>query len=268
MNKLRLHYPRRPCVKCNSEPDPPDADFPYGWGSVADVVHIDIKVPSEHTIQGERFDAEFIINHVHPDRKRVAALTTLIRAKPDGYNYYFQEALDAFQEQYDENKESCRRRTTAQDNNNSTIPVLGDGMVPSASFSPSPTASPTISLEPWNDYSDFDISAAERKSKVFKRGSIWDPYHPMLIPTIHFWHYEGSITEPPCFEGVSWWVSDKPMVIGSEQLIQLKRILFTNVDASCRPTSVHWKGSVARPIQKSNGRDIYLCTPDDFGPDK
>jgi len=268
-NKLRLHYPRRPCVKCNSEPDPPDADFPYGWGDVADVVHIDLKIPSEHTIMGERFEAEFIINHVHPDRKRVAALTTLIRAQPDGYNYYFQEALNAFQEQYDDNRKACRRRKMEERVGNSTTPAMDE---PSAAFSsPTPTAAPILSMAPsvgWNDYSDFNISAAGRKSGTFKRGSVWDPYHPMLIPTIHFWHYEGSITEPPCFEGVSWWVSDKPMVIGWEQLQQMKRILFTNVDSQCRLTSVHSGHSVARPIQKSNGRDVYICTPDDFGPDK
>jgi len=38
-NKLRLHYRRRPCADTNrvecQEPDPPYADFPYGWGGVA-----------------------------------------------------------------------------------------------------------------------------------------------------------------------------------------------------------------------------------------
>jgi hypothetical protein len=60
-NKLRLVYQRRPCsnltnVLCQ-EPDPPSADFPSGWAGYADAIHIDFKVPSEHTIKGERFDA-------------------------------------------------------------------------------------------------------------------------------------------------------------------------------------------------------------------
>jgi hypothetical protein len=117
-NKLRLVYPRRPCgdltkVECQ-EPDPPQADFPNGWGGFADVLHVDFKVPSEHVLEGERFDAEMQIFHIHAGRRRLAAHSVLIRARDNGFNYYFQEALDAFLEEYDKNRELCMQRKKAQ----------------------------------------------------------------------------------------------------------------------------------------------------------
>lgn len=94
-NKLRLLYERRPCADWNNvacqEPDPPYADFPNGWGGFADVLHIDFKIPGEHRIWTETFDAEMQIFHIHPGRRRLPTQAVLIRAKKDGYNAYFQQ---------------------------------------------------------------------------------------------------------------------------------------------------------------------------------
>lgn len=57
------------------------------------------------------------------------------------------------------------------------------------------------------------------------------------------------------------------MSISFEQLDKLKDILFNHVDQSCRRTSIHYDESVARPIQETKERPVYLCTPQDFGPD-
>jgi Eukaryotic-type carbonic anhydrase len=63
---------------------------------------------------------------------------------------------------------------------------------------------------------------------------------------------------------VSWFVADQPMIISTAQLLQMQRILFTNVNATCHGTSVHQDRKVARPLQRSDQRDIRLCTSDDF----
>ena len=72
-SKLRLVYERRPCqdimdTVC-AEPDPPTADFPNGWGGFADLMHVDFKIPAEHKINGESFDGEMQIYHLHPGQR-------------------------------------------------------------------------------------------------------------------------------------------------------------------------------------------------------
>jgi carbonic anhydrase len=264
-NKLRLLFTRRPCsdlskVECQ-EPDPPSADFPNGWGGFADAMHVDIKVPAEHLLNGHRFDAEMQIYHLHPGRRRMPTQSVLIKATDDGYNSYFDAALTAFEYEYDNNRHQCaqkrrRERRLVSDFHD----IMG-----------SEVTSEFDDYTTWGEYStemdrpgyEEHASEMERKLEVM----IWDPHHAMLIPTIHFYRYEGSITEPPCGEFVSWFVADVPMVISKGQLERLKTVLFTHVDPGCRRTSVHFNQSVARPIQETAGRPVYRCTRDDFGPD-
>ena len=95
-------------------------------------------------------------------------------------------------------------------------------------------------------------------------GGFFNPHDPMLVPSIHFFGYQGSLTEPPCGEFVSWFITDIPMEISFGQLEQMKRLLFTNVSPQCKSTSVHFRQSVARPIQDTFGRPVFRCTEDDF----
>ena len=55
-----------------------------------------------------------------------------------------------------------------------------------------------------------------------------------------------------------------PALISKEQLMQMKSILFNHVDGHCRPTSNHHDGSVARPLQPFNHREMWQCTCRDF----
>ena len=259
-NKLQINYPRRPCENVNltecSEPDPPHADFPNGWSKSADLMKIDIKIPSEHWIEGQRFAAEMQMFHLHPLRSRVAAWSVLIRDEPNGYNYYFDQALREFQKEYNHNQGLCNlfranqtaTLTRSTFETNETLPPT---------FSTGDNGNATVFAEP-------GLTNSTQRQLQQLLGPVWNPYHIKLIPTIHFWRYDGSLTEPPCAEMVSWFVADKPMIISTAQLMQMQRILFTNVDATCHGTSVHQDRKVARPLQMSDERDIRLCTSDDF----
>ena len=244
-----------------SEPDPPHADFPNGWPSFADAVHVDFKIPSEHTIKGVRYDAEMQIFHLHARRRRMPTQATMIRATVDGYNWYFEGALKAFEYTYRRDLALCaasqrrERQLLAEAHGN-----LGD-----------PIANSTIDYDTWADFStDMEAPDYEEYSRQMERmleGGRWDPHHEMLVPSIYFYRYEGSITEPPCGEWVSWFITDEPMIISTDQLERMKNVLFNHVDYACRRTSVQYGHSVARPLQDLAGRSVYRCTSADYGPD-
>lgn len=264
-NKLRLKYQRRNCADLTNpdcmEPDPPMADYPHGWGGDADVMHVDFKVPSEHLINGERFDAEMQIFNLHTDRRRMPTQVALIRATEMGYNYYFEAALQVFEQQYNYDLSVCNAKHRRERQLVSQLhSILGQNV-----------SSRFVDYETWGDVSvELDRVDEQQVLRDIERSlqiGVWDPYHVKLVPTIYFWRYDGSLTEPPCGEFVSWFVCDVPMVISTDQLERMKKVLFTHVDQDCNPTSVHFEHSVARPIQDRGGRPVSFCTPSDFGPD-
>ena len=230
---------------------------------MADLLSIDIKIPSEHEVEGQKYAAEMQMFHLHPLRRRIAAWSVLIQAEPgpDSYNYYFDEALKSFQSEYDKNQEMCRQTRMQEGVNLTALANLT-------------AVTPELDLSRWDSAAGAlngthrHLQQQEQQQQLqFIAGSVWNPYHEMLIPSIHFWRYDGSLTEPPCGEFVSWFVADMPMIISQAQLFQMQRILFTNVDSNCRMTSVRQGRSVARPIQPSNDRDVAHCTRHDFKPD-
>ena len=243
------------------EPDPPHADFPNGWGGFADAVHVDFKIPSEHLINGNRYDAEMQVYHLHPDRKRTPTQATVIRATVDGYNWYFEGALRAFEYIYERDLALCsasqRRDRELFAEAHQNLGTTDDES--NIDYSSWAQYSTTMDRPDYQEYS-------ENMERLLQDGR-WDPHHQMLVPSIYFYRYEGSITEPPCGEWVSWFITDQPMTISLDQLERMKTVLFNHVDYGCRRTSVHYQHSVARPIQATAGRPVYLCTSADYGPD-
>ena len=250
-NKLRLLYQRRNCPDTSdpfcANPDPPKGDFPSGWGGFADVLHVDFKVPSEHFLNGERFDGEMHIVHLNAQVQRIATQAVLIKATKNGFNYYFEEALQAFEAQYEADKADCLQSI----NRERKLQYQSEWNTTSLRKAPS-----TISK-----------NSTSRRMQTTPSIGVWDPHHKMLVPSIYFWRYDGSFTEPPCGEFVTWFVSDTPMKISKDQLARIKHVLFTHIDRNCDLTSVHFDQSVARPIQSTAGRPVWHCTNEDFAPD-
>mmetsp|Transcript_15452 Transcript_15452/g.31260 ORF Transcript_15452/g.31260 Transcript_15452/m.31260 type:complete len:187 (-) Transcript_15452:155-715(-) len=61
---------------------------------------------------------------------------------------------------------------------------------------------------------------------------------------------------------------DTPTTVSKAQLFQMKKLLFHHVDGSCKRTSTHYEGSVARPLQPYNGRMVHRCMCRDFFSDE
>ena len=59
-----------------------------------------------------------------------------------------------------------------------------------------------------------------------------------------YFHYVGSLTHPPCSEGVKWYVLTDPISISSEQLRKFSRLIPMN----------------ARPVQALNNRKVTRST--------
>jgi carbonic anhydrase len=213
-------------------------------------MNYDIKIPGEHTLEGVAFDAEIQMLHVHPgDVPRMGSIGIPVRATNEtaGYNSEFQMIINQFQMLYDSHAATCARRRNLRqrqadddddDNNND------------------------------NDKDDNDKEPIPDDPVVVNRPNKFDPYQPALMPTMYFYRYDGSITEPPC-KDITWWVMMEPMIISHRQLDQLKMILFTHVDPEqdCRRTSVHNADqSVARPLYDRGDREIQKCD-DEFRSD-
>ena len=69
-----------------------------------------------------------------------------------------------------------------------------------------------------------------------------------LLPSIkHTYRYEGSLTTPPCSEGVKWLVLTTPIEMSQSQIAAFKAILSGN----------------NRPVQPLNGRELLVDTIED-----
>jgi hypothetical protein len=223
--------------------------------------NLDVKVPGEHTIEGERFDAEIQMFHTHLVNARLSSIGIPVRARDDGHNEEFQAVLDEFQAVYDSDARECqlsrrRLRTPAAErfplssrSNGSTKRDGEEGGGGGGLGFSTPSDDPEL-------------------ARRLQREGRFNPYGPAFMPTIFFYRYDGSITEPPCTP-ITWWVMNEPMIISRAQLSQIKYLLFTHVDGSCRKTSVHNADQeVTRPIQPlGDNRDIQKCVPGDFRPD-
>lgn len=252
-NKLRLLYQRRPCRSCR-EPDPPLADFPHNWPGLVDLLHIDFKVPSEHTINGTRFDGEMQLMYIHPRRLRVPSVAVPMKATKDGYNPELQRALDEFEQQYKKDYDIC-------------VGILNRARKMGAVTDEQVEAILSVASEMDHEKTGERMLQSTNATNQTVSRTNWDPHHPLMIPGVYFYGYEGSVTEPPCGEFVSWRVMDTPMLMSFEQLNQMKRLIFTHLSDKCRRTSVHYKESVARPVQDRGDRDVWRCTSEDWDPD-
>lgn len=63
-----------------------------------------------------------------------------------------------------------------------------------------------------------------------------------LLPTeLNIFQYLGSLTTPPCTEGVQWYIIEQPIQMSNEQIFQFANIFSNN----------------SRPIQSMNNRKVY-----------
>ena len=286
-NKLRLQYPER-----RSEwerPEPPGADFARNVfnSGIQDILHIDLKIGSEHTLCGKQYDGEMQLFYIHREGN-LEALSVLIEIDSTEMNGHFQVMLDYFQDKFDEDASLClRRRTKARallgrgKNGKSNTKLRGmsssssidnevvDETTEHAKEEGGASTASSLGSFLYQKLHDSFLRHIQRRQRRTERLPTWNPLEPWyVLRSIHFWGYSGSITEPPCFEEVHWRVIDVPMKIHFNQYLQLKRLTFDHVDPdTCRKTSTHFEESNARPIQPDQGGATYRCRRSDYASD-
>lgn len=291
-NKLRLKYAER--FSEMEEPFPPGADFARnGFNSgVQDLTHIDVHVTSEHTICGKRYDAEMQQFYLHKEGN-FEAIALLIEAEEGSDNEHFDKMLNFFQQKFDQDARVCdRKRQRARalfERSRISGSIRSNGGGGEDDQSPSKLRGGSINDQEPDEVlqdADYDTAASlsigsaiyqtihDRFLKLIQRRreaswEIWDPLKPWdFYKSVHFWSYSGSLTEPPCSEGVTWRIVDVPMKISPTQLFRLKRLMFDHVDPNtCQLTSTHYEESNARPTQPYRGGGIHRCRRSDYASD-
>lgn len=67
-----------------------------------------------------------------------------------------------------------------------------------------------------------DPSSSPRRVESFQPGLVWQDVGKKLVEERgRYWTYSGSLTTPPCSEGVRWFVVEEKFVLGDAQLQEL-----------------------------------------------
>jgi hypothetical protein len=102
------------------------------------------------------------------------------------------------------------------------------------------------------------------KNRPFASDATFNVYN-LIPPGSSFYHYDGSLTTPPCSEVVWWEVADTPLSISPAQYERLVRMTTTYTDPNTcelHTAASPLDGSTNRPIaQDLNGRQVQRICP-------
>ncbi len=87
-------------------------------------------------------------------------------------------------------------------------------------------------------WQSFPVNAGDRRQPVGVTVNVAD----LLPADLNYFNYSGSLTTPPCSEGVNWFLLSAPVQISNAQLEQFRASIFND----------------ARPVQAVNGRTVRL----------
>lgn len=260
-----------PSAMCGKD-RPPVADFPHHWHGFTQLNNIDIKFPSEHTICGKRYDAELTYWFAWVNRKAAISMSVLVEI--GAYNTEIGKMLAYFRQKYNENAAKCHKGRNLLESDN----ILSQDKNATAHLTKNLRGKKSRrSRDNGNEEILDDLSITSDNANVSRElNGNFNPFSPEIIATEWFYGYWGSMTEPPCMgtkgnphRFVTWRVLDKPTTMSQSQLDELRNILLTHKDPTCKCTSVARlvdypdKGkiwSVARDIQSSDGQNVHHCT--------
>ena len=140
-----------------------------GWGHQLPVTHVDIKIPSEHFMEGKQYAAEYQINLIqNRDSQRGApVISVLFDIHPDDTpNFRIQQLLDHFQAQYDADKAECEAKQRQERKLNARLRLRGNSNFYQSTWLDEPA-------EEEAKFEEYRRSLQEQP--LYRKFNIWDP---------------------------------------------------------------------------------------------
>jgi len=210
----------------------------------------ELKLPGEHTIDGEAYDGEIQFSHVvnvDDDWKwwenrnhQVAMCARHISGTKKKDDKYIERFLKKWEEAADKHADKCQ--------------ASGKG---------------TISL---SSIQRRQLRKQESQKERELHKSLWTvtkkkPHDVLRQPfkNQYYYGYKGSLTVPPCSDFVLWYIVDNPMEISPSQLSRLRDLIKDYINDDCeKDTYADENGNVNRPIQKKHKHNIFHCDESDY----
>ena len=232
---LKIYFPTsdtnclRPTIR-SSRTNPVDS-YTLLW--------MELHAPSEHVIDGQRFDAELQMVHKGTGNEEGQLLTVSVMITTDDLpsehseNLEFQYMLEQWHKVADERSQACdgrRGRRAMQQHegtSSSSSSYKQDEVITSAGRNNRSNNNGIQRNENDNRHQNEENSSARKlqfssPSPCFtdRFGNGCEPLGPRrrmypynLWPSIWYYGYSGSLTSPPCTDIVAWHIIDEPMYV-------------------------------------------------------
>jgi carbonic anhydrase len=130
-------------------------------------------------------------------------------------------------------------------------------------------------LDGWQAFQDGVLSSNASQSVIARdlengpprRLAVFNVYK-LVENSTAFWHYDGSLTTPPCTEDVWWNMANNGVAISVEQWDTMRDLILDYRDENCTKATGANRvtNSTSRPLQDLNGRTVSLMCLTDPSP--
>lgn len=252
-HSLRAHVPTNECKR-------PWIDLPNGFPGRWYLWYVEVKIRSEHVMDGRRFDGEVMFVHgENPDRSDDLAIVSFmldasgVRDEPE-----IQSWIDEWQSLHDTITEKCASEKSLSNEDRNHHSKVHTRVKDEAFFA-------QLQSDIKEETTEMDLRMFNGRRLKVRRPK---PFPYSLWPTIWYYRYDGALTTPPCSEIVNWRVFDEPLKISRKQFKQLSSLVTSYKNDACTPASTaSFRGDTFRPLQllnKDTQDKTVHCTIDNF----
>lgn len=272
-HSLRAYVPDRDSEECLRT----WIDISNGFPNKFYLWFVEVKLRGEHVFDGRRFDGEVIFAHgEYPhDNTQLSFVSFPLDASSVRDDPMMQDWIDQWQAASDSIDETCDEEGKLRKKDRFYKPPKMHSK--DARFYEELEATKVhdhhwehVVRSLYTEDADGNLKRKKRRLEDDEEGFVTKPkpFPYDLWPTIWYYRYRGSMTEPPCYNNVHWRVFDEPRKISRKQFKQLAKLTNSYRNKNCEPAAITTvRGDSFRPLQKSNEvqeTELVHCTIEDF----